>query len=66
MALTAKLQVYDTVLENSWDMGEFFSIHGYGVGHSHTRATFMEKVEGHVDTATMADPTGPGVTKNKR
>ena len=48
-----------------WVPGKFCSTHGHGVGPDHDSSRCNGKAAGHVDTATRANPSGPGAERNK-
>jgi len=52
-------------IKHKWAPGGFCSTHGWGVGASHTSSECKKKQSGHVDSATRANPQGPGATRNK-
>jgi hypothetical protein len=52
-------------IKHKWTPGGFCSTHGWGVGAGHTSAECKKKQPGHVDSATRANPQGPGATRNK-
>lgn len=54
-----------TAIKYKWVPGGFCSMHGWGVGPKHNSDNCKGKAPGHVDTATRANPAGPGKTKNK-
>eukprot|EP00804_Cyclotella_cryptica_P009177 CCRYP_003216-RA/>CCRYP_003216-RA protein AED:0.27 eAED:0.13 QI:0/0/0/0.66/1/1/3/0/546 len=51
--------------KHKWAPGGFCSTHGWGVGASHTSTECKKMQAGHVDSATRANPQGPGATRNK-
>ena len=59
------LKLLQTAIKNCCSVGGFCSSHGWGVGHLHSSISCNNKAPGHVDTATRADPEGPGATRNK-
>ena len=59
------IKLLQTAIRNRWSIGGFCSSHGWGVGHLHTSSSCKNKAPGHVDTATSANPAGPGATRNK-
>ena len=59
------IRLLQSAVKNSWIVGGFCSSHGWGVSYQHTSATCNNKLAGHIDSATRADPSGPGKTKNK-
>jgi hypothetical protein len=52
-------------IKHKWIPGSFCSSHGWGVGPNHSSSNCKGKRAGHVDSATRANPQGPGATRNK-
>ena len=50
-------------LKNEWVIGTFCSTHGWGTSHNSPNCT--KKGQGHIDTVTRANPSGPGINCNK-
>ena len=46
-------------------VGGFCSSHGWGVCYQHTSANCKNKLAGHNNSATRANPLGPVKTKNQ-
>ena len=59
------IKLLQSAIKNRWTVGGFCSSHGWGVAFRHSSATCNNKLPGHDDTATRANPAGPGKTKNK-
>ena len=51
-------------IKGKWVTGGFCSSHGYGVNAEHDSKTCKNKKPGHVDSATRANPAGPGAEKH--
>ena len=50
-------------LKSKWVSGTFCSTHGWGASHS--SPSCPRKPQGNIDTATRANPSGPGLNRNK-
>ena len=59
------LKLLQIGIKNRWSIGGLCSSHGWGVRHLNSSSSCKNKAPGHVDTATRADPEGPGATRNK-
>ena len=59
------IRLLQSAVKNRWIVGGFCSSHGWGVNYQHSSATCNNKLADHNDTATRANPPGPGKTKNK-
>ena len=59
------IKLLQSEIKNRWIVGGFCSSHGWGVSYRHSSATCNNKLAGHDDTATRANPSGPVKTKNK-
>ena len=59
------IKLLQAAIKNRWIVGDFYSSHGWGVGHLHSSSTCNNNMTGHVDTATRKNPAGPGATRNQ-
>ena len=59
------IRLLQSAVQNRWIVGGFCSSHGWGVRYQHTSAACKNKLAGHIDLATRANPSGPGKTKNQ-
>jgi hypothetical protein len=63
--LEKRIKTLEAAVKSKWIVGGFCSTHGHGVGAGHCSKTCGTKGSGHVDSATRANPSGPGKDKNK-
>ena len=60
-----RISQLQAAVKGKWIPGHFCSTHGHGVGPDHDSKTCANKSSGHVETATRANPFGPGANRNK-
>ena len=58
-------KLLQAAIKNCWNISGFCSSHVWGVGHLHSSSSCKNNSPGHVDTATRANPSGPGATRNQ-
>ena len=63
--LKSRISQLQAAVKGKWLPGNFCSTHGYGVGADHDSKTCAQKANSHVNTATRANPSGPGANRNK-
>ena len=63
--LRRRISQLQTAVKGKWLPGNFCLTHNHGVGPDHDSKTCAQQANDHVTTATRANPSGPGVNRNK-